>query len=128
MNYDVSVHLGQQMENFLNAYASGDVEAMERTKSNIKDIMKNTGMKNIIDNIEQWDNKKNEEIVKIIAKARDALKEIASKEAKDDIFIDIEEIKKDTVEALSTLEGEYWDSIKNLILKSINEVEDETEQ
>jgi len=128
MNYDISVHLGQQMENFLNAYAAGEVEAMERTKSNIKDIMKNSDMKDVLDNIDKWDNKKNSEITKIIKKAREALKEIASDENKKDIFIDVEEIKNDTIEALSTLEGEYWDSIRNLILKSVNEVQDETEQ
>lgn len=120
MEYDISVHIGQQIENFLNGYAAGDVGIMERTKSNMKELLDKSGLKQIVETLDKWDIEKPKELEKIIKKAKDALKVIAENNDSD-LFIDLEEIKQDTINAINELEGKYWNRVRELILESVNE-------
>lgn len=120
MEYDISVHIGQQIENFLNGYAAGDVGIMERTKSNMKELLDKSGLKQIVETLDKWDIEKPKELEKIIKKAKDALKAVTENND-NDLFIDLEEIKQDTINAINELEGKYWNRVRELILESVNE-------
>lgn len=119
MSYDINVHVGQQIENFLNSYAAADAGAMERVKNNLMDIYKNKKDDKIIEAIKLWDDKKKTEIAKIWTKANEAIRTMAISKKDEHMFIDIKEIETDVVQALNMLEGEYWDSIRGLMLKSV---------
>jgi hypothetical protein len=122
MEYDIKTHLGQQIENFLNAYAGADAAAMERIKRTIIDIYKNTPDDgNLIISIRGYDKRKQDELDKIKNKALDAMKTITQAKNLDELFIDLEEIKNDTIRALNLLETDYWDSLRGLFLKNIKE-------
>ena len=124
MSYDINVHIGQQIENFLNGYAAADAGAMERVKNNLMDIYKNNKDEKIIEAIKLWDDKKKTEIAKIWTKANEAIRTMATSKKDEQMFIDIKEIETDVVQALNILEGEYWDSIRNLMLKSVKAMYD----
>jgi len=119
MSYDIEVHIGQQIENFLNSYAAADAGAMERVKNNLLDIYKTNNDIDVVTAIKEWDNKKKIEIEKIWKKANEAIKTMAISKKDEQMFIDIKEIETDVVKALNMLEGEYWDSIRNLFLKNV---------
>lgn len=121
MEYDIKTHLGQQIENFLNAFAGADVQAMERIKKTIMDIYKNTDDVSILLAVQNWDKKRQDEVGKIWMKAKEGLKTIASTKNNEELFIDVDEIKNDIIKALNMLESEYWDSIRGLFLKSVKE-------
>ena len=119
MNYDINIHIGQQIENFLNSYAAADAGAMERVKKNLLDIYKNNNDIDIVTAIKEWDTKKKTEIEKIWTKANEAIRTMAVAKKDEKMFIDIKEIETDVIQALNMLEGEYWDSIRQLFLKSV---------
>jgi len=121
MNYDISVHIGQQVENLLNGYAAGDAGAMERAKNNLLDIFKNEGKQSIVEAIEKWDKDKQTEIGKIWQKANESIRTMAVSKKDEGMFIDIKEIEGDVIRGLNELEAEYWDSIRNLFLKNLND-------
>jgi len=123
MNYDIEMHIGQQIENFLNSYAAADAGAMERVKKNLLDIYKNNDDTKIADAIKQWDMKKKTEIHKIWQKANEAIRAMAVTKKDEEMFIDIKEIETDVVKALNELESEYWDSIRNLFLENVKKDE-----
>lgn len=116
--YDVSDHLPQQIEFFLNGLSSGNVEVLETTKNNIMDIFRNMDEDNVVLSIEDWDKKKQDKVKDIWEKALESVKTVAQTKNKEELFIDIEEIKKDVADALYSLEREYWNSIRSLLLKN----------
>jgi len=54
-----------------------------------------------------------------LKKANEAIKTMAISKKDEQMFIDIKEIETDLIKALNILEGEYWDSIRNLFLKNV---------
>ena len=123
MSYEINVHIGQQIENFLNGYAAADAGAMERVKNNLMDIYKNSDDIDVVTAIKEWDNKKKIEITKIWTKANEAIRTMTVAKKDEAMFIDIKEIETDVIQALNMLEGEYWDSIRSLVLKSVKQDE-----
>lgn len=121
MSYDVEGHVAQQIENFLNGYDAADIGMMERSKSSFKAIMETAKKNKVTDNMDSWDKKKLEEIDKIWKKATEALKLITTTKKGEELFVDIEEIKQDLASAFNVLEGEYWDSIRGLMLDSVKQ-------
>jgi len=117
MNYDVKVHLGQQVENFLNGYAAGDKAILQRSITNISSIFEETGDASFKTAMEKMDKTRKDELQKIWNKAKDAMKLLADTKEGDAIFIDVEEIKQDVVDSLAKLETNYWDSIRGLLLR-----------
>jgi len=121
MSYDVEGHVAQQIENFLNGYGAGDIGIMERSKSNFKAIMETAKKDKIVGSLNTWDKKKLDEMERIWKKATDALKTITVSKKDEPLFVDIEEIKQDLANSFNLLEGEYWDSIRGLMLGSIQD-------
>lgn len=121
MEYDIKNHLGQQIENFLNAFAGADVAAMERIKRTIMDIYHNTDDGSIVISIKEWDKRKQDEIQKLWDKASESLRTIATTKKKEELFIDVDEMKNDIVRSLNELESDYWESVRGLFLKSVKE-------
>lgn len=120
MEYDIKEHLGQQVEYFLNGFTGGDVGVMERAKNTILDIYKNMDDNSIVLSISDWDKKKQLEINKLWDKALEGIKTIAESKDKEELFVDIEEIRNDVIQALNQLEVDYWDSIRKLLLKNVS--------
>lgn len=118
MDYDIKVHLGQQIENFLNGFAAGDAMVLDRTLSNIRDIVNKAGNTEFIGNLKEWDTKKTQETNKIFNKARDALKVLTESKDGADLFVDVEEIKADTMKAFNDLETKYWEAIRELVINN----------
>ena len=121
MSYDIEVHIGQQIENFLNSYAAADAGAMERIKNNLLDIYKHKNNLPAVTAIKDWDQKKQTEILKIWNKAHIAMETMLTTKKDEHMFIDTKEIETDAVQALNMLEGEYWDSIRGLMLKHVKQ-------
>lgn len=121
MSYDIEGHIAQQIENFLNGYGAADIGMMERSKSSFKAIMETAKKENVVGSFDKWDKKKLEEMDKIWKKATEAIKLITVTKKGEELFVDIEEIKQDLANAFNLLEGEYWDSIRNLMLDSVKQ-------
>jgi hypothetical protein len=128
MVYDVKNHFGQQVENFLNGFAAGDIGIMVRSLDNFKSLAESSDMKTVLSTLEKWDNEKNVGAIKNIhKKAMDAVKVISSSDNIDNIFIDIEEIKEDAENAFKELNGFYWEKVRSLMLKTVNDYDFENE-
>ena len=121
MEYDIETHVAQQIENFLNGYDAADIGIMERSKSNFKAIMETANKDKVVGSIDTWDKKKIDEMEKIWKKATEASKLITVTKKGEELFVDVEEIKQDLANSFNLLEGEYWDSIRGLMLGSIQD-------
>lgn len=117
--YDITIHLGSQIENFLNSYDQADVETMVRVTDNFKDICKNAGLPQLVKQLDEWETYRKGEISKTWKKARQSLETLLTAKNGEELFIDMEEIKNDVVTGLNKLEKEYWDSIRGLMLRSV---------
>ena len=118
--YDITIHLGQQIENFLNSYSGADVEAMVLVTSNFKDICKNSELLQIAKQFDEWKQYRQNESDKI---AKENAQKTAEKLLKikniDEYMITLEEAKQTPIEPLNKLEKEYWASIRGLMLRSV---------
>ena len=121
--YDITVHIGQQIENFLNSYDSADVETMIRVTDNFKDICKNSGLVQLVKQLDEWESYRKGEISKTWKKARQSLETLLGAKEGEELFIDIDEIKNDVIQGLNKLDKEYWDSIRGLMLRSVKNEE-----
>lgn len=119
MEYDIKNHLAQQIENFLNAFAGADVQAMERIKRNILDIYKNSDSLEVVTNINGWDKKKQENITKLYQKAQESIKTLLETKNSEELFIDLDEIRNDLVNSFNELESDYWEGMRSLFLKTL---------
>lgn len=123
MTYDIKVHLGQQMENFLNAFAGADVEGMHRVKENIVDIFKTSNEPEhdgVASVVESWDKEKIKEIENILSKAKDEGKQLIDVKNIDEMFILLESLRNNVTRSLGELEGEYWSRVKSYFLKNVS--------
>jgi len=118
MNYDIKEHLGMQIEQFLNAYNTGNIELLERSLDNIKDILEASEVNIISENVSKWDEDKKKQIDKIFNKSKNAIKTILESDDPN-FFVDIEEIKTDVVNSISMVENDYWESVRKMVLKSV---------
>lgn len=124
MEYDITMHLGSQIENFLNSYDAADVETMIRITENYRDICKNSGLQKIVTQLDEWDKYRQTEITNTWKKARQGLETLLQTKNGEELFLDLEEIKNDVITSLNKLEKEYWDSIRGLMLRSVKQNED----
>ena len=113
MEYNTEIHMPQQIENLLQAYASGDVEALTRIKDNLMDIINDNTFKN---DLKAFESDKAKSIDNIKKKALDAIKTLSEAKNIDSVFIDYEEIKADLIKALNETEQEYWESLKDYVI------------
>jgi hypothetical protein len=123
MTYEIKIHLGQQMENFLNAFAGADVEGMHRVKETLVDICKNIDepeYETAVTTIAGWDREKLKEIEKIRVKAVEDSKKIAETKTLDELSYTMELLRNNLTQALGELEGEYWSRIKSFFVKTVN--------
>ena len=119
MEYDTKVHIAQQVENFMNSFAAGDINALNRTLSNLEELIKDNGFK---EKINAANDTKTKEVKDILTKAKDGIKEITSSDDTDTLFIDIDEIRNDLNKVLGELETDYWTSIRKYVLEALNEL------
>ena len=121
MTYDIKTHLGQQMENFLNAFAGADVEGMLRIKETIIDIFKNSEEhENIVSTVEGWDKEKIKEIEKILSTVKEAGNQINDVKNIDEYFVMLENMRNIVTRQLGELEGEYWSRLRSYLLKNVD--------
>jgi len=120
MGYDKKMHLPQQIEFFLNGFASGDRVALERVLSNIKDLLKDT---DLVKRIGIIDKNMENKIDNVKDKAIESLKTLLESKNTDDLFIDVNEIFKDTQDALNEIDADYWEKIREYVLKATDEDE-----
>lgn len=120
MEYDIKVHLPQQIENLLQAYASGDIETLTRVKDNLLDIIEE---KTFQKDLKALDEEKIKHIDTIKKKAMDAVKLLSEVKTLDEIFVDVEEIRNDLVLGLNNAETEYWEGLKDYIIGYMEHLE-----
>ena len=120
MEYDIKMHLGQRNENFLNALDAADVGAMERIKSTILDIYKNTEDSTVVLSVKNWDKTKKDEIEKLRLKAVNILKSMPDVKTLEELFISVDKMRNEIINELNDIEKEYWEHVRNLFLKSVN--------
>lgn len=112
-------HLPQQLENFYNAFAQGDPELLDRVLSNIKNVVKDDTFQK---DLKDYDRERNEQFEKLQKKALDGIKALADAKNINDVYIDIGEIQKDFTSTLNSMEGEYWDKVKEYISEWANQL------
>ena len=119
MKYELMAHLPQQLENLYNAFAQGDAELLDRVLNNIKDIVKDETFQK---DLKDYDKERNEQFEKLQKKALDGIKALTDAKNINDVYIDINEIQKDFTGALNSMEGEYWDKVKEYISEWANQL------
>lgn len=119
MSYDINIHIGQQIENFLNALVTRDDKAAEDAKKNLLAIYNNTNNKTVINAVEIWDNERDIDIGKIFKKANEAMRTMLISKNDEQMFIDAKEIEVDCAKALYELDEKYKDKLRNLMLRSV---------
>lgn len=119
MEYDKKIHIAQQVENFMNSFATGDSGSLERTLSNITEVF---DAPMLLEKIKIADKTKKEEINKIWIKARDAIKTTSESNKQGELFIDIAEVQKDLQQALNIIEMDYWEAIRGFIMEDIDKL------
>jgi len=119
-NYDTSINMvWQQMQNFDQAYAQGDPEALERIKHNIlRHIYFDNDFKSNIKRIEidreDEINKSAENSLKTIRNTLETQKGIKA-------LTTIDNILKQTGEPVNTVEINYWNEFGAYVIRWLNE-------
>ena len=119
MKYELMAHLPQQMENFYNAFAQGDAALLDRVLDNLKDIIKDKSFQN---DLKDYDKERKEQFDKIQKKALDGIKALSEAKDINEVYIDLKEIQDDFTAALNSMEGEYWDKVKEYISEWTNQL------
>lgn len=124
MKYDMKIHLPQQMENMMQAFASGDAAALERTKENIKEIIIDETFQK---DIAEYEKKREETIEDIQTEAfNNALECVANAQEQKNLgaMLDgINEMFKGINEEISTVDGKFWDNIKTYITGWVSQLD-----
>ena len=111
-SYDIKIHLPQQMENFFQSFATGDLDALNRSFGNICSIIKDPGFQK---DVKEYDSNKQKQSKMLLDKAREAVKTAVETKNMEELYIDLDEIKNDLNMALSNLEGEYWEVMRKYV-------------
>jgi hypothetical protein len=122
MTYEIKAHLGQQMENFLNAFAGADVEGMLRIKEIFVDLYKNINepeYETAVSTINGWDKEKLSEIEKIRVKLVEASKKLSDTKTLGEFFFNMDRLRESATQAVGELEGEYWSRMKSFFVKTV---------
>lgn len=122
MTYEIKAHLGQQMENFLNAFAGADVEGMLRIKEIFVDLYKNINepeYETAVSTINGWDKEKLSEIEKIRVKLVEASKKLSDTKTLGEFFFNMDRLRESATQAVGELEGEYWSRMKSFFVKTM---------
>jgi len=120
MTYEIKAHLGQQMENFLNAFAGADVEGMLRIKEIFVDLYKNINepeYETAVSTINGWDKEKLSEIEKI--RLVEASKKLSDTKTLGEFFFNMDRLRESATQAVGELEGEYWSRMKSFFVKTM---------
>jgi hypothetical protein len=122
MTYEIKAHLGQQMENFLNAFAGADVEGMLRIKEIFVDLYKNINepeYETAVSTINGWDKEKLSEIEKIRIKIVEDSKKLSDTKTLGEFFFNMDRLRESATQAVGELEGEYWSRMKSFFVKTV---------
>ena len=122
MKYDVSMHLPAQIEGMMNSFQKADIASLERSLSNIINLIKDEKFHR---DIKDYQKKRMEKIEELSKKALDATKTIKESKSFSELYVDIDEIKNDLVSSIEVVELDYWDHIKEYITLYINKEENE---
>lgn len=118
MKYDVSGHLPSQIDGLIQGFQKADIPLMERSLDNIRNLVKDSKLKDALDG---YKNARLDKVAELEKKALDAAKTIRESKTFSDLYIDLEEIKNDLLAALEQMEREYWNTVKELITSYVNE-------
>jgi len=126
MKYDLNIHLPAQLEGLMLSFQKADIPTLERSLSNIKNLIKDQKFQS---DIKEYEKKRVEEIDRLTKKAYDAVKTIDNAKDFGELYVDIEEIKNDLIASVDLIEQEYWNHIKEYITLYIDtkpeEIKDE---
>jgi len=122
MEYDISIHLPQQVENFNQAYAQGDPEALERIKQNIMRLIPDGGFHKDMMEYEATRKKRIEQLMDDAIKTIRNTTENASGEK---TLLSINDTQKQLGDALNSVESEYWDTIGMYMISWLNEQQEQ---
>lgn len=115
--YDKKVHLGQQMENYLNAFASGDSTSLERILSNMKDIINDGSFKT---DLEGYEKARQKSMTEAMKNATENAKKLVEAKNIGEILVVVEELKNGLQAELDIIEGKHWEKIRSYLLGTID--------
>lgn len=116
-NYDLKMHLPQQIEYYLGCFASGDPAGLKRTLDNIKDLIKDETLGKPLSDYEEERISKLEEKQKAVLKH---VQELIKSENVWEIFQAVEQSKNELVEDMESVEGDYWGTIRTYLIDMMN--------
>ena len=122
MEYDINIHLPQQVENFMNAFAQGDSEALERIKKNILILIPDGSFHKDLGDYEQ--DRKNR-IQSLIDKTIENVQRQTEKPKNEETLYNIQTSLKQLEGLLNTVEGDYWATINEYMITWLNKQKDE---
>lgn len=116
--YDFKMHIPQQIENLLQAYASGDPAALERVKNNVEVIVNDEVFKK---DLKDFDSERASQLDNIERTALEGLKTISNAKNVPIAEQNLLEIKNKYMVDLNTVESEYWENVKEYIVGYVKE-------
>ena len=109
MKYNTYAHLPSQIETFLNAYNQGNPEILERTYSNIKDVIQD---KTFHKDIDEYKNKLEQEIKQLEKNTLETIQNASKTKTIDDIIQTLNQAEN----KLQSLNNSYLETIKSYIV------------
>lgn len=111
--YDLGLHVPQQVDNFLQAYASGDMGALERVKDNLVSVVDDVGFKKAVDDYNVERKNKFDSLVK---NALESVETLVKSNKSIDLFSGIDEIRNVLQIDLNMMESEYWSTVREYVV------------
>ena len=122
--YDIKIYLYEQLSIFLNAYTSAKIETMTYATDNFKDICKNSGLLQVVKQLDEWKSYQEAEATKIIKEnAQKTVEKMLQAKNIDEYALALQFAQETITPLLYKLEKEYWDSIRGLMLHSVKQDE-----
>ena len=112
-NYDMNVHIPQQMENYLQAYAGADIPTLVRSLENIKDVVGNPEFQK---DLYQYEKQKKKTIDDKLNNTVKKVKEAVEGKNVEDTLFTISSILEGLNTELDMVEQQYWEHIRGYLL------------
>ena len=118
MEYNIEIHIPQQVENFMNAYAQGDSNLLERIRKNILTLIPDGSFHK---DMMEYETHRKQRINNLMNKAIENVRNKANNPDGEKTIVDIQSDFKQLEMDLNTVESEYWDKISQYMISWLNE-------
>ena len=116
-DYDMKMHIPQQIENYLQAYASADISTLTRSLENIKDLTNDPEMQK---DLYKYDKEKHKLVTQKMDETCKQIQKAIENKTSEEALIYTGSILEALNTELDVLEQKYWEHVHGYILQWIN--------